>query len=326
MDTSKNLHPAVMDFLDDLRKTRGASQHTLRGYSIDLTHFLEYLTSSRIADPMDVDPKRLRGFSAWLSSRGDSAATMARRLATIRSFYRFHRRQGRITKDPAAALRNPKQPARLPRALQVEEIIQLLDSIPTDTPLHLRDAAMFEVLYGGGLRVSELVAVDLDDLDLERLAVRVRGKGRRERLAPIGPEASRRVSRWLEQRQPKTADERAIFLNRFGSRLSTRSVDRIFRDYLTAAGLDPAATPHALRHSFATHLLDRGADLRSVQELLGHRRLTSTQIYTYVSRERLIESYRKSHAQGLANPTSKHRDPQNHTDPQQDDRGESPAA
>ena len=183
----------------------------------------------------------------------------------------------------------------MPRALRVEDIVALLESIPTGSTKGLRDRAMFEMLYGGGLRVAELVGLDLDDLDAERMAVRVRGKGRRERLAPIGPEAAGWLARWLASRRPARAGEPAIFLNRDGGRLSTRSVDRIFRAYLTACGLDPEAGPHALRHSFATHLLDRGADLRSVQELLGHRRLTSTQVYTHVSRERLIEAYRRSH-------------------------------
>lgn len=292
-------HPAVGAFLDHLKRERGASEHTLRGYQGDLSVFLEFLAESAGGkgepEPLAVDPKRLRAFSAWLASRGYSPGTISRRLASLRSFFKYHRRQGSVPVDPTTGLRNPKQPRRLPRALRVEDVITLLDSIPTATPLELRDRAMFETLYGGGLRVAELVGLDLDDLDPERGAVRVRGKGRRERLAPIGPEAVGWLARWLAARRPARPDDQAIFLNRYGRRLSTRSVDRLFRAHLLALGLDPKASPHALRHSFATHLLDRGADLRSVQELLGHRRLTTTQVYTHVSRERLIEAYRRSH-------------------------------
>ncbi len=291
-------HPSIAEFLDHLRRERRASSHTLRGYAGDLAVYAEFLTETgggEELDPLQADAKRLRNFSAWLAGRGYSAGTMARRLASLRSFFRYHRRQGSVAIDPTAGLRNPKQPKRLPRALRVEDVVNLLDGMPTDTPLAIRDRAMFETLYGGGLRVAELVGLDLDDLDPERGTVRVRGKGRRERLAPIGPEAMTWLARWLEVRQPDRLDEPAIFLNRYGRRLSTRSVDRLFQNHLRAQGLDPKASPHALRHSFATHLLDQGADLRSVQELLGHRRLTTTQVYTHVSRERLIEAYRRSH-------------------------------
>ncbi|MEW4567768.1 tyrosine recombinase XerC [Tautonia sp. JC769] len=291
-------HPSISAFLDHLRRERGASAHTIRGYAGDLAVYAEFLAETgggADQDPLRVDAKRLRSFSAWLAGRGYSAGTMARRLASLRSFFRFHRRQGAVSVDPTAGLRNPKQPKRLPRALRVEDVVTLLDGMATETPLGIRDRAMFETLYGGGLRVAELVGLDLDDLDPERGTVRVRGKGRRERLAPIGPEAMNWLARWLEVRQPDRAGEPAIFLNRYGRRLSTRSVDRLFQNHLRAQGLDPNASPHALRHSFATHLLDQGADLRSVQELLGHRRLTTTQVYTHVSRERLIEAYRRSH-------------------------------
>jgi integrase/recombinase XerC len=192
-------------------------------------------------------------------------------------------------------LRNPRQPKRLPRLLRVEEVIRLLDGLATDTPLGVRDRAMFETLYGGGLRVSELVGLNLDDLDAEQQLVRVRGKGRRERLCPVGAMASEWVGRWLALRAPKRAGEPAVFLNRFGTRLSSRSVGRLLEGHLAGLGLDPGASPHTLRHSFATHLLDRGADLRSVQELLGHRSLSTTQIYTHVSRERLRDAYGSAH-------------------------------
>jgi integrase/recombinase XerC len=232
----------------------------------------------------------------WLAGRGYAPSTIARRLASLRSFYKYQRRQGQLTVDPSAPLRNPKQPQRLPRLLRVEDVIQLLDGIPTDTPLGVRDRAMYETLYGGGLRVSELVGLNLGDVDAEQILVRVRGKGRRERLCPVGQMAMNCIAYWIPLRAPHRAGGQALFLNRFGTRLSARSVGRLLEDYLSAAGLGAlAASPHTLRHSFATHLLDGGADLRSVQEMLGHRSLATTQIYTHISQSRLLEAYQRSH-------------------------------
>jgi integrase/recombinase XerC len=291
------MHPSVAAFLDHLRVERNASPNTLKSYGDDLSLFCAYLAGARgePVDPTAVDPRRLRAFSAWLTGRGYAPSTVARRLACLRSFYRHQRRQGTIASDPAGGLRNPKQPGRLPKLLRVEDVIRLLDAIPTDGPLGVRDRAMFETLYGGGLRVSELVGLDLGDVDLDRGVVRVRGKGRRERLCPVGPEASSWLGRWRPLRRPARLGDPAVFLNRFGKRLTTRSVGRLLERYLVAVGLDPAVSPHTLRHSFATHLLDRGADLRSVQELLGHRNLTTTQIYTHVTRERLLDAYKHAH-------------------------------
>jgi integrase/recombinase XerC len=183
----------------------------------------------------------------------------------------------------------------LPRLLRVDEIIRLLDAIPGDTPPSVRDRTMLETLYGGGLRVSELVGLNVDDFDFDQELVKVRGKGRRERLCPIGEMAVQWTKRYIPLRNPEVADEKATFLNQRGSRLSSRSVGRLLEAHLLQAGLVNAASPHTLRHSFATHLLDRGADLRSVQELLGHRKLTSTQIYTHVTQERLLDIYHQTH-------------------------------
>jgi integrase/recombinase XerC len=247
------------------------------------------------AHPAAADPARLRRFSAWLASQGFSASTVARRLACLRSFFRFLRRTGVIISDPSAGLRNPKQARRLPRLLRVDEVIRLLDAIPGDTPASVRDRAMLETLYGGGLRVSELVGLNVDDLDFDQELVKVRGKGRRERLCPIGQVAAHWIKRYIPLRNPEIAYEKAMFLNQRGSRLSSRSVGRLLEAHLLNAGLVNAASPHTLRHSFATHLLDGGADLRSVQELLGHRKLTSTQIYTHVTQERLLDMYHQTH-------------------------------
>jgi integrase/recombinase XerC len=291
------MHPTVTAFLDHLRSERNASAHTLRSYEDDLALFYRYLVETRGegADPSSADARGLRRYSAWLSGQGYAASTIARRLACLRSFYKYQRRQGVVAADPSGGLRNPKQPKRLPRLLRVEEVIRLLDAVPTAEPLGVRDRAMFETLYGGGLRVGELVGLDLDDLDLDQELIRVRGKGRRERLCPVGRMAATWIGHWRGLRRPSRGDEPALFLNRYGSRLSSRSVGRLLEDYLAALGLDRAASPHTLRHSFATHLLDRGADLRSVQELLGHRNLTTTQIYTHVTQQRLLDIYQDAH-------------------------------
>jgi len=284
-------------FLEHLKTERNASSHTIRGYEEDLRLFYQFLEEiqGEEVDPTQVDARKLRRYSAWLNGKGYAQSTIARRLASLRSFYRFQRRQGVIDANPTEALRNPKQPKRLPRLLRVEDVIRLLDSIAMDTPLGIRDRAMFETLYGGGLRVSELVGLNLEDLDLEQELLRIRGKGKRERLSPVGRVATLQIQHWLTIRQPADLSEKALFLNRYGKRLTSRSVGRLLESHLVRVGLDLSASPHTLRHSFATHLLDRGADLRSVQELLGHRNLTTTQIYTHVTEERMLRIYESAH-------------------------------
>ena len=291
------MHAAITEFLESLRVERNASPHTLRSYGDDLGLFEQFLgeTQGTSDDPTGADARRLRTYTTWLNGRGFAPSTIARRLASLRSFFRFQRRQGNIVVNPAETLRNPKQPKRLPNPLRVDEVIRLLETIPTDEPFGARDRAMLETLYGGGLRVSELVGLDLDDIDSETAVARVRGKGRRERLCPVGPQAIHWISNYRALRRPERAGEPALFLNRYGKRLTTRSVGRVFETRMTGLDLDPRSSPHTLRHSFATHLLDRGADLRGVQELLGHRRLTTTQIYTHVTRERLLDAYQESH-------------------------------
>jgi integrase/recombinase XerC len=291
------MHPTIRAFLNHMKTERNASPHTMAGYEDDLAQFESYLieVDGQQANPTQADSKRLRRYSAWLSGHEYAPSTIARRLASLRSFFKYQRRQGIVTTDPAGGLRNPKQSRRLPRLLSIDDMIGLLDSIPTAEPSGVRDRAMFETLYGGGLRVSELVGLDLTDLDEEQFMVRVRGKGRRERLCPVGPMAMEWLLRWKVARRPSASLELALFLNQRGSRLTTRSVGRILQEHLIRLGLDPASSPHTFRHSFATHLLDRGADLRSVQDLLGHRSLTTTQIYTHVTRERLIDAYNEAH-------------------------------
>ena len=291
------MHGSVDAFLNYLKIERQASVHTVRSYDDDLGLYCRYLNEvqGEGADPTAVDPIRLRRYSAWLTGEGYAASTVARRLASLRSFFRYLRRQGLVSSDPSSGLRNPKQARRLPRLLRVDEVIRLLDTVPTATAPGVRDRAMLETLYGGGLRVSELVGLNLADLDFDQDLIRVRGKGRRERLCPVGPMAVHWLKRWVPLRQAKHANEKALFLNQRGGRLTTRSVGRLLEAHLLRAGLVDSASPHTLRHSFATHLLDRGADLRSVQELLGHRNLTTTQIYTHVTQERLLDIYHETH-------------------------------
>ncbi|MFO0950955.1 MAG: tyrosine recombinase XerC [Isosphaeraceae bacterium] len=305
------MHPSVTEFLSHLQTERNASPHTVRCYEDDLAVFRRFLVESSPVrssggsetseeapepNPAEADARKLRRYSAWLAGQNYAPSTVARRLASLRSFFRYHRRQGSVTTDPAGGLRNPKQPKRLPRLLGVEDVIRILDAVATDTSAGVRDRAMYETLYGGGLRVSELVGLDLEDVDPTQDLLRVRGKGKRERLSPVGPTAMGWIAQWVRLREPKRPDEPALFLNRFGTRLSSRSVGRLLEEHLSALGLDPnGASPHTFRHSFATHLLDRGADLRSVQELLGHRSLATTQVYTHVTRERLLDAYANAH-------------------------------
>lgn len=293
----QQMHSSITSFLEHMRTERRASPHTIRSYDDDLSVYSSYLAEAQGegADPTSPDAARLRRYSAWLASRGYSPSTIARRLASLRSFFRFARRQGLIATDPSAGLRNPKQAKRLPRLLRIDEVIRLLEAVPLETPAGVRDRAMLETLYGGGLRVSELVGLNLDDLDLESELVKVRGKGRRERLSPIGAMAAEWIGRWARLREPRQPKEPAVFLNQRGTRLTTRSVGRLLEAHLVRAGLVDAASPHTLRHSFATHLLDGGADLRSVQELLGHRNLTTTQVYTHVTQDRMLDIYHESH-------------------------------
>jgi integrase/recombinase XerC len=288
---------SMIEFLETLRLERQSSPQTLRAYRTDLAFFCTYLGETFGDESLarQVDSKGLRGYAAWMSARGWSASTQARRLASVRSYYRHLRRREEIRSNPAAGIRNPRQPKRLPRVLRVDEVIALLDSIEGVQVVDIRDRAMLETLYGGGFRVSELVGLNLADLNLADHTALVRGKGRRERLCPIGAEAARWIEHWISVRAPRDPKERALFLNYAGTRLSARSLARRLEERRLKAGLAATPSPHTLRHSFATHLLDGGADLRTVQELLGHRRLTTTQIYTHVSQERVREVYDVAH-------------------------------
>ena len=300
---------ALADFLRYLALEKNASALTVKSYREDLTQAVGFFRD-RAAGPKvtSLTSRHLRAFTVWLHEQGYAKTTIARRIAAVRSWLRFLCRQGVLHTNPADGLRGPRQDKKLPHFLAEDALSRLLAAPPADTPLGLRDRALLEALYSAGLRVSELTGLNVDDLDLDAGVATIRGKGKKERLAFFGSTALAALNAWLLARQALLAAKKpgkarvteAVFLNKNGGRLTVRSVGRLLAKYLAGAGLDPRASPHTLRHSFATHLLDRGADIRSVQELLGHRSLGTTQIYTHVTTQRLQDSYRKAHPRARA--------------------------
>jgi integrase/recombinase XerC len=295
------MQTAVERFLKYLRVERNASELTIKSYREDLAALVEYLTDvgGGIPRPGQLGTVELRGYVAALHEAGYAKTTIARRLASLRSFFRFGQREGWTKANPAKPLRNPRKSRSLPHFLSSQDIERLLFAPSVAEPAGLRDRAILEVLYSAGLRVSELAGFNSGDVDFAGGTLRVRGKGRRERIAPIGSFAARALKEWLAVRRlsarEKSGPEAPVFVNKFGRRLTTRSVGRMLEKHLRATGLDRRTTPHTLRHSFATHLLDRGADIRSVQELLGHKSLVTTQIYTHVSTAGLRAAYERAH-------------------------------
>jgi integrase/recombinase XerC len=315
---------ALAEYLRYLALEKNASAHTVKSYREDLTQAVEFF-KTKLAGQTDVQrltSRHLRAHAAWLHDQGYAKSTIARRIAAVRSWCRFLCRQGTLTANPAEGLRGPRQDKKLPHFLGKDALAQLVAAPSADGPLGLRDRAMFEMLYNAGLRVSELTGLNIDDLDLDEGIATIRGKGRRERLAIFGEPATKAMREWLavrgnvqkcgvrsaerEVQKPKsrprtphsalhTPHGDAVFLNKRGGRLTSRSVGRLLEKYLMLTGLDQRTSPHSLRHSFATHLLDNGADIRGVQELLGHRSLATTQIYTHVTTQRLQDSYQKAH-------------------------------
>lgn len=290
---------AIERFLRYLKIERNSSDYTIKSYREDLVSLAEFLADegSRPPEPGQITPLDLRGYVAALHEAGYAKSSISRRLASLRSFFRFAQREGLVDSNPAKPLKNPRPERKLPHFLTTEEIGRLLQAPPADDSMAARDRAIFEVLYSAGLRVSELVNINDSDLDLEEGLVRVAGKGKRERLAPLGSFAVRAIRRWQRQRVVKNPDAKPkpLFVNKFGTRITTRSIGRMVEKYLALTGLDRRTSPHTLRHSFATHLLDNGADIRSVQELLGHKSLVTTQIYTHVSTRGLKDIYEKAH-------------------------------
>ena len=309
----------LKDFLQHLELNRNASVHTVRAYDSDLSQFLDALARSknrkvRELTPADLDTDGIRDFLGELHTRGNSRASAARKLTAVRTFCRYLRREGVIEDDPSAIVGAPKQEKKLPAHLEIGEMEKLLQMPDTATPLGRRDRAVLELFYASGLRLSELVGLDLDDLNLSSRMVRVFGKGRKERIVPFNHASEDALRSWLKDRAAFATDTSRqrptrmlrpsgrqarrrdpLFVNYQGGRLSTRSVDRLVRRYVSMCSTRFGISPHALRHSFATHLLQRGADLRAIQELLGHARLSTTQRYTHLNTTELIETYRKAH-------------------------------
>ncbi|MFM7245633.1 MAG: tyrosine recombinase XerC [Planctomycetaceae bacterium] len=289
---------AIERFLRSMAAEKGASPLTIKSYREDLLQLEEFLESAGCRTPADASSGVLRKFAAGLHAAGYAASTVARKLASMRSFYSFGQREGWVRTNPAKPLRGPRRPRKLPKFLTGDEIVRLLAAPKPAAAGGLRDRAILELMYSSGCRVRELVGIDDADLDLRNATVRIRGKGRRERLGIVGSHAREALRAWLAARpradggRPSAA---ALFTNRFGRRLSVRGVARLLEKHLAAAGLSGRASPHTLRHSFATHLLDAGADICSVQELLGHKSLVTTQIYTHVTTSRLLDAFDKAH-------------------------------
>ena len=287
-------------FLRYLDVERNASLHTIKSYRDDLESLAAFLEfdDGRVPRARDVTSGDLRQFVAALHDAGYASSSIARRLASLRSFYRFAQREGVAERNPAKPLRNPRKKRKLPHFLNSQDIESLLNAPDSNTALGVRDIAMLETMYSSGVRVSELVGICDHDLRLKEGLVSVRGKGKRERFAPLGSYAVDAIHGWLALRPERIVDDAVgtpLFVNRFGGRLSTRSIRRMLDKYLSQTGLDSETSPHTLRHSFATHLVDAGADIRSVQELLGHKSLVTTQIYTHLSTANLKEAYEKAH-------------------------------
>lgn len=315
MRTGKNMPPSsgaagqaghlIEAFLAWLDVQKGASMATQKAYAADLSQLAIFLQEqgADLGRPSEINRKHMQAFLAWLFRKGTAKSSMARKLAAARSFFRFLQRGGQVGENVAAAVRNPRQERHHPRALNVDETFALLDASKADASsearnarLLCRDLALAELLYGSGLRISEALGLNVDDVHLASRVLRVMGKGSRERLAPLSDTCCVSLGAWLDERTPLALpEEQALFVGARGARLNRREAARIIARLCRRAGLDVTISPHSLRHSFATHLLTAGADLRSVQELLGHRRLTTTQRYTQLSLEHLVHAYDQAH-------------------------------
>jgi site-specific recombinase XerD len=289
-----NWGEALTAYDRDLR-ARGAAERTRKAYGVDLGQFVEW-AGDRV--PGDIRHRDVRRYAAGLSGGGAAPATVARKLAAVRGLFDFLVRTERIGQNPADLVSSPKREEKLPRVLSVEQVRELLERIPARTPLELRDRAMLELAYSCGLRCEEIVTLDLGALDFETEQLRVLGKGSKERLLPVGEPAQRALRRYNERgRHALSADprERALFLSKSGRRLSNSDVTRRLGLWVREAALAAGVSPHSLRHSFATHLLEGGADLRTIQELLGHASISTTQVYTRVDAARLRDAYAATH-------------------------------
>ena len=301
----------VQEFLEYLSFEKHFSDLTVKSYGADLMQFARFMIQGDdrvegklphlLADEKLVacDGVMVREFLAFMFAQRYTKSTTARKLASLRSFYRYQVRRGALEVNPLSTVRTPRQEKRLPKCLDIEQIERLLEAPGEGDMLATRDRAMMEVMYSSGLRVSELVGLEMQDIDADEGIIRVRGKGRKDRLTPIGSKAVQSIETYFEHRSAEGKMQgphaHRVFVNRFGGPLSARSVGRKMGKYLMMAGIDPAVSPHTLRHSFATHMLNNGADLRSVQELLGHQSLSTTQIYTHLTTARIKQVYDLAH-------------------------------
>jgi len=288
-----------MKFLDQftqyLKNEKSFSPQTVKAYLSDIRDFGKYLSSIH-KDVEEVDYSLARRYLRKLQEKGMTKSTLARRVASLRCFFHYLYSKGHLASFLLANLRSPKLDKRIPSFLEEDEVNFLLEKVEGEDFFRCRDKAILELLYATGMRIAEIVGLNVNDLDLSEEVVRVKGKGGKERMVPLGRYAIKALAEYLRKRKERMeAGEEAVFLNRFGRRLSETAIRRKLKDYLTLAGISKRVTPHTMRHSFATHLLNRGADLRVVQELLGHERLSTTQIYTHITPHRLKEVYQKSH-------------------------------
>ncbi|MHB0913306.1 MAG: tyrosine recombinase XerC [Armatimonadota bacterium] len=282
-------------FIEYISAVKDASEHTVRGYASDIAQFLAFLDEAELsADPGSIDSRVLRRYIARLHRDGAARTSISRKLASLRALFKYLLKKGTIKLDPTLGLSAPKLEKRLPKFLRPEQIESLLSRPDISQPMGARDAAILEVLYATGVRVSELSGMDLSNLDMNAGEVRVFGKGRKERIVLIGRAAREALATYLAQREAREG-ERALFINRFGGRLSARSIHRLVDKYFMQVSDEMKISPHVLRHTFATHMMEHGADLRSIQELLGHVSISTTQIYAHVSKERLKQVYESAH-------------------------------
>jgi integrase/recombinase XerC len=309
------LEPSIQAFLQHLKYEKNCPSNTFISYSRDLREFLGFLSRDDVDKDIplsQIDHITIREFLASLRFKGNQKSSMARKLAAIRSLFRFLHREGKIEQNPARLVRTPRIPKRNPRFLSQNEIETILELPDPSTDRGLRDSSMLELLYATGIRVSELVGLNLEDCSFKQRLIKVKGKGRKERLVPFGEKTSEALTKYLNVRQRQLVRKRtcrepnALFLNLRGERITARSVQRILKQYIDQSARLMKVHPHVFRHSFATHLLNRGADLRSIQELLGHESLSTTQKYTHLAVEELIRTYQASHPRAQKrNPRSR---------------------
>lgn len=285
---------SVERFLEHLKVVKNASPHTLRNYGIDLALFGDYLENAKI-NLQSIDRKTLRGFLAKLSEQKQNKRTIARRLSSLRSFFKYAHSNALITANPAEELESPKLDKKIPVSMNYQQVEHLFSQPDTSTYLGFRDRTMMELFYSSGLRVSELTGLNHADFDAKSLTLKLKGKGRKERIVPITNNAAKWLNEYINHPERIEEDAEAIFLNKHGTRLSVRSVDRKFDQYLTESGLSGKITPHTIRHTIATHWLERGMDLKTIQVLLGHSSLTTTTIYTQVSPKLKKKVYDEAH-------------------------------